>query len=90
MAVPLHAPRMARFASDRKAPAHCRAPPATASAAEEPTVTDANLVLGRLGADRFLGGEMKLNFDSAQRALAKVGAPARHGCDPGGRRHPGV
>ena len=24
----------------------------------EPTVTDANLVLGRLGADRFLGGEM--------------------------------
>ena len=27
----------------------------------EPTVTDANLVLGRLGADRFLGGEMKLD-----------------------------
>src|SRR5271155_4548701 len=35
----------------------------------EPTVTDANLVLGRLGADRFLGGEMKLDVAGAERAL---------------------
>jgi N-methylhydantoinase A len=35
----------------------------------QPTVTDANLVLGRLGADRFLGGEMKLNARAAERAL---------------------
>jgi N-methylhydantoinase A len=42
---------------------------------EEPTVTDANLALGRLGADRFLGGEMKLDVDNAQRALATIGAP---------------
>lgn len=35
----------------------------------EPTVTDANLVLGRLGADRFLGGEMKLDVEAAKRAL---------------------
>ena len=41
----------------------------------EPTVTDANLVLGRLGADRFLGGEMKLDVQAAERALAKVGKP---------------
>src|SRR5579864_3715960 len=40
---------------------------------EEPTVTDANLMLGRLGADRFLGGEMKLDVIAAERALAKVG-----------------
>jgi N-methylhydantoinase A len=33
------------------------------------TVTDANLLLGRLGADRFLGGEMKLDADAAERAL---------------------
>ncbi len=40
----------------------------------EPTVTDANLVLGRLGADRFLGGEMKLDVAAAERALkTKVG-----------------
>jgi N-methylhydantoinase A len=32
-------------------------------------VTDANLVLGRLGADRFLGGEMKLDTAAAERAL---------------------
>src|SRR5712691_6687740 len=36
----------------------------------EPTVTDANLVLGRLGADRFLGGEMRLDVAAAERALA--------------------
>jgi N-methylhydantoinase A len=35
----------------------------------EPTVTDANLVLGRIDADRFLGGEMHLNVAAAQTAL---------------------
>jgi N-methylhydantoinase A len=35
----------------------------------EPTVTDANLLLGRLGADRFLGGEMRLDVAAAERAL---------------------
>jgi N-methylhydantoinase A len=35
----------------------------------EPTITDANLILGRLGADRFLGGEMLLDVESARRAL---------------------
>ena len=42
---------------------------------EEATVTDANLMLGRLSADRFLGGEMKLDVAAAERALAKVGKP---------------
>src|SRR5436190_4485459 len=42
----------------------------------EPTITDANLILGRLGADRFLGGEIKLDADGARRALeARVAAP---------------
>ncbi|HWE73851.1 MAG TPA: hydantoinase/oxoprolinase family protein [Stellaceae bacterium] len=41
----------------------------------EPTVTDANLALGRLGADRFLGGEMKLDTAAAERALKHVGDP---------------
>jgi len=35
----------------------------------EPTVTDANLVLGRIGADRFLGGEMQLDMAAARTAL---------------------
>jgi N-methylhydantoinase A len=35
----------------------------------EPTVTDANLVLGRLAADRFLGGEMRLDTEAAETAL---------------------
>jgi len=35
----------------------------------EPTVTDANLVLGRLDANHFLGGEMKLDNNAARRAI---------------------
>jgi N-methylhydantoinase A len=35
----------------------------------QPTVTDANLVLGRLGADRFLGGEITLDVEAAERAI---------------------
>jgi N-methylhydantoinase A len=39
-------------------------------------VTDANLMLGRLGAERFLGGEMKLDVAAAERALKeKIGDP---------------
>jgi N-methylhydantoinase A len=41
----------------------------------EPTVTDANLVLGRLGADRFLGGEMPLDVAAAERAIATIAKP---------------
>ncbi len=33
------------------------------------TVTDANLVLGRIEADRFLSGRMKLDVDRARRAM---------------------
>ncbi len=41
-----------------------------------PTVTDANIVLGRLGADRFLGGEMTLDSDAAASALqSEIAAP---------------
>jgi N-methylhydantoinase A len=37
----------------------------------EPTVTDANLLLGRLAADRFLGGEIRLDVEAAASALAQ-------------------
>lgn len=40
----------------------------------EATVTDADLVLGYLNQDNFLGGEMKLRVDLAQAALAKLAA----------------
>jgi N-methylhydantoinase A len=36
----------------------------------EPTVTDANIVLGRLDPDDFLGGGMKLDADAARRVIA--------------------
>ncbi|MGE0314787.1 MAG: hydantoinase/oxoprolinase family protein [Lautropia sp.] len=35
----------------------------------EPTVTDANLLLGRLAPDGFLGGEMRLDLAAATRAM---------------------
>lgn len=42
----------------------------------EPTVTDANLVLGRLDPDYFLGGAMPLDLDGAQRVIhAKFAEP---------------
>jgi N-methylhydantoinase A len=41
----------------------------------EPTITDANLLLGRLGPERFLGGEMKLDVKAAERAMAHVAEP---------------
>ena len=36
----------------------------------QPTVTDANLLLGRLDADHFLGGEFQLDLCAAERGLA--------------------
>lgn len=36
---------------------------------EDPTVTDADLVLGYLNADYFLGGEMNLSIDAARKAI---------------------
>ncbi len=36
---------------------------------ERPTVTDANLALGRLGAGEFLGGEMPLDLEAARRGI---------------------
>ena len=42
----------------------------------EPTVTDANLVLGRLNPDHFLGGELSLDTEAARRAIAdKIADP---------------
>lgn len=42
----------------------------------DPTVTDANLLLGRLDPDHFLGGAMKLDVAAAERAMQeKVAGP---------------
>lgn len=39
---------------------------------KEATVTDANLILGRIDAETFLGGEMKLDWDSAYIVIEKL------------------
>ena len=40
----------------------------------EPTVTDADLVLGRLDPDRFASGRLALDLDAATAALARLGS----------------
>jgi N-methylhydantoinase A len=41
----------------------------------EPTVTDADLITGRIAPDRFSAGAMTLNQEGSAQALAKLGAP---------------
>ncbi len=47
-------------------------PACYATGGTEPTVTDANLVLGRLNADEFLGGEMTVDAELARAAVRKI------------------
>jgi N-methylhydantoinase A len=50
----------------------------------EPTVTDANLLLGRLNPDNFLGGELALDVGAARRAIAeRIAAPLGYGGEDG-------
>jgi N-methylhydantoinase A len=49
--------------------------PACYGRGEEPTVTDANLVLGRLDAEHFLGGKMRLDMEKARAALERRRGP---------------
>ena len=53
-------------------------PVSYAQGGEEPTVTDANLILGRINPDNFLGGELRLDVDGARRAIEEKIA-ARYG-----------
>ena len=43
----------------------------------EPTVTDADLVLGYLDPNYFLGGKMQLDLDGARKALGRLGEKLR-------------
>lgn len=46
--------------------------PACYGRGSEATVTDANLILGYVPADYFLGGEMKLDVDASRKAMAPL------------------
>ena len=54
-------------------------PRATAAAASEPTVTDANLLLGHLDADAPLAGGVRLDRAAAERAVGGLAERARAG-----------
>ncbi|MCW5980808.1 MAG: hydantoinase/oxoprolinase family protein [Bryobacteraceae bacterium] len=48
--------------------------PACYGVGEEPTVTDAHVVLGRIAARQFLGGAMDIDPERSLRAVRKIGA----------------
>ncbi|ORM71144.1 hydantoinase/oxoprolinase family protein [Pantoea rwandensis] len=50
-------------------------PACYARGGEQPTVTDANLVLGLLDPDAFLGGRMRLDVEAARAAVRRVAEP---------------
>ena len=52
-------------------------PACYAQGGTQPTVTDADLVLGYLNPDNFLGGEMKLDRAAAEAALVQIAARLR-------------
>ena len=54
--------------------------PACFGHGQDATVTDADLVLGYIPDDYFLGGEMRLDVDRARNAMTRVGQPL--GLDP--------
>ena len=55
----------------------------------EPTITDANLVLGRLNPDRLLGVDHPVTLDHVRGIVeAKVGKPLGLDAEARGRRHP--
>ena len=56
----------------RKAPVRAPGPAAYGLGGDRPTVTDANLVLGRLDPANFLGGEMTLDVDAARRVIGRL------------------
>ncbi|HEX2884995.1 hydantoinase/oxoprolinase family protein [Vineibacter terrae] len=47
-------------------------PAAYARGGQEPTVTDANVVLGRLDKDNFLGGAMSLDVEGAHKVVGEI------------------
>ena len=50
---------------------------------QQPTVTDANLILGRLAPDHFLGGRMSLDLEATADALADLAGRASLPAQPG-------
>lgn len=71
-----------RFDSLRVGPRSAGARPGPACygrGGAEPTVTDADVILGYLNPDNFLDGKITLDVEAARTALAKVGEPLGYG-----------
>ena len=58
--------------SGRRAPAPTPGPACYGAGGTLPTVTDASLVLGYIGTDRFAGGTLRLDIEAARAAIAPL------------------
>ena len=54
---------------------------------QEPTVTDANVVLQTLNPTHLLGGRMAVRQDLARAAIERLATSLAHGCDGDRARH---
>ena len=75
-----------RSVPSRRAPIPARR--ATAAAAREPAVTDADLALGMLDAGYFLGGDMPLDLAAQRRRAGAIADGARPAVERHRRGHP--
>jgi N-methylhydantoinase A len=73
-----------RFGSLRVGPRSAGARPGPACygrGGSDPTVTDADVILGYLNPQNFLDGKIELDVEAARAALAKVGEPLGYGAE---------
>ena len=64
----------------------CPGRPATARAATEPTVTDAQVVLGRMDPEQFLGGDLTIDASLSREGDPRRTSPSRSACRSRRRR----
>ena len=76
-------------ASARARPGPVPGPACYGKGGEEPTVTDAQVVLGRLDPEHFLGGDLKIEPRSSAKAISEhIAEPLGMIARAGGARHP--
>ena len=64
-------------------------PACYAKGGEEPTVTDAQVVLGRMDPEHFLGGDLKIDASLSEKAIRKhIAEPLKLSVEAGRARHP--
>ncbi len=78
--------RAERFGSARDRPGADPGPACYGRGGTEPTVTDAQVVLGRLDPEQFLGGDLRIEPALAHQAVEDAASPRSSASAPSTRR----